>query len=146
MVMAVFLLLGLPAVAVDQFRIDWWPTLGGLGWLIPWLLYPGLASLIASRSSSETAVTVVAVLLPALAIVIDMVRPPIDLIDVFVPLAVAAGVYAGTWAGTTAIRESGRNGPVLGIVVAASAGLFVAALVALPALLQPGYMDPMAAR
>jgi hypothetical protein len=88
-------------------------------------------------------VIAVAVLLPALALALATVRTPIDLVDVMQPLAAAAGVVAGMWAASAVLERGGRAGALLGLAAAASVGLLVAALVALPAYQQPGSMDPM---
>ncbi len=145
MVVAIFVLLYVSNFAIDQLRLrDDIPTLGGFGWYVPWLLYPGLAAWFAVRAASEPVVTVVAMLLPALVLALSIARPPLDLVDLGYPLAAAAGVFFGMWAGTDVMRRVGRGGTAAGIVAATLAGLVGAVLVGLPALATPGFMDPMA--
>jgi hypothetical protein len=144
MVVAVFVLLYVSNLAIDQLRLrDDVPTLGGFGWFLPWLLYPGLTAWIAVRAVSEPVVTVLAMLLPALVLALSIARPPLDMVDVGYPLAAAAGVFFGMWAGTDMMRRVGHGGTAAGFVAASLAGLVSAALVGLPALATPGFMEPM---
>jgi hypothetical protein len=144
MVAAIFLLLLMPDFALDQFRLwDSLSTVGAYAVFLPWLVFPGLAALIAVRSSSETAVTAVAVLLPSLWTASQVAGPPLDLLDIGLPFAVAGGVAVGVWVGTDVLRRGGRGRTAAGMVAAALAALVVGVLMAIPALAQPGFMDPM---
>jgi hypothetical protein len=145
MVVAIFVVLYVSNFAIDQLRLrDDVPTLGGFGWYLPWLFYPGLAAWFAVRAASELVVTVVAMLLAALVLALAIASPPLDVVDLGYPFAAAAGVFFGMWAGTEVMRRVRRGGAVSGIAAAALAGVVGAAIVGLPALASPGFMEPMA--
>jgi hypothetical protein len=137
-VVAIFVVLLTVDMAIREFGVRL-PTLGGFGRYLPWLLYPGLVTLVLSRIGSGIIVTLVAMALPAFGLAVD-IGEPIDAVAIGFPLAVMAGVLVGTWAGTYVMRRPGVDRAIAGFVLSGVAAVFTAGVVALPFLASPGFM------
>jgi hypothetical protein len=136
MVVAVFLLLLTADFAIREFRVDL-PTLGGAGRFLPWLAYPGIVSIIEARSHSDLAPRAVGIALPAVGLAVDVIRHPIDPIEVGLALGVAFGVGVGIWVGTSMLRHPRAGSTAIAVVAAGVSGLVAVTVVWLPFLALP---------